>query len=384
MAREETGREECLRACLKKLAQRRDLTAQEAEAAVEEIMSGRATSAQVAAFMTALCVKGETVEEIVGAARAMRARAARFNLPGIRPVDTCGTGGDGKETFNISTAAALVVAAAGVPVAKHGNRAMSSRCGSADVLEALGVCIDLGPDEAAECLKKTGIGFLYAPAFHRAMAHAAAPRREIGIRTIFNILGPLANPAGAEVQLTGVYDEELAQKMARALLVLGVKAAAVVYGAGGADELTLAGPNTLYCVENGEVFRLVVEPEEVGLPRAEVSELAGGDPAENAGIIHRLLEGERGPRRDSVLFNAGVTLALAFGAGCFSHEIQNPSSADGGSMDFKTAFLERVRLGIETAARAIDNGKALEKLLQLVRFTQELSRRSKTKDNLAG
>ncbi len=370
MAREETGREECLKACLKKLVQRQDLTAQETEAAVEEIMSGRATPAQVAAFMTALCIKGETVEEIVGAARVLRARAVRLELPGIKPVDTCGTGGDGKETFNISTAAALVVAAAGVPVAKHGNRAVSSRCGSADVLEALGVCIDLEPGEVAECLKETGICFLFAPNFHRAMKHAAAPRREIGIRTIFNILGPLANPAGAEVQLLGVYDATMAGKLARALLLLGVKAAAVVHGAGGVDELTLAGPNTLYCVEGGEVLELVVEPEEVGLPRADLSELAGGGPAENAAIIRRLLEGEEGPRRNSVIFNAGVALALAAGSG--------------GSADFRAGFLERVRLGIEMAARAIDTGCAREKLQQLAGFTQELSRRPKAKENLAG
>lgn len=380
MNREEKGREEVIKKCLDKLVRMENLSAEETAGAMEEIMTGQATPAQVAAFITALRMKGETVEEIVGAARVMRSKSVRIELPGMKLVDTCGTGGDGARTFNISTAAALVVAAAGFPVAKHGNRAMSSQCGSADVLEALGVKIDLSPEEVGECIKEVGIGFLFAPLFHLAMKYAAGPRREIGIRTIFNMLGPLTNPAGAEVQLLGVYEAGLAEKLARALYSLGGRAACVVHGAGGMDELTLAGPNLLFHVHEAGVNKMTLTAEEVGLREAPPESLRGGTPQENAEIIRYVLEGKKGPYRDAVLFNAGAALAVAESTRRrlpLHGETQVPADAA------EAFFRQLISEGVETAARVIDQGLALKKLEELVAFTAQLSQQ-REKRSLAG
>ncbi len=331
-----------------KLVEGRHLTAQEAERAMEIIMSGGATDAQIACFLTALRMKGETVEEIVGCARAMRARATR--VPHSQPlvVDTCGTGGDGSGTFNISTAAAFVVAGAGVPVAKHGNRSVSSRSGSADVLEALGVNLELSPEQVGKCLDEVGIGFLFAPKLHLSMKFAAGPRREMGIRTIFNLLGPLTNPAGAQAQVMGVYDGRLTEPVARALASLGTARSLVVHGAGGLDEISLAGPTVVSEAGPAGVHTYTIYPEDLGLDRAGLEAVAGGDPGQNAGIIRAVLGGERGPRRDVVLANAAAALVAA-----------------GTARDLRT--------GVRMAAESIDSGRALAKLEALRRVSQELA-----------
>ncbi len=291
-----------------------DLAEEEMVSVMDEIMSGAATPAQIGAFVTALRIKGETVAEITGAARVMRAKATpvEVKVSGGVLVDTCGTGGDGSGTFNVSTTTAFVVAAAGVPVAKHGNRSASSKCGSADVLEALGVDLGLAPERIGRAVEEIGIGFMFAPALHGAMKHAIGPRREIGIRTVFNILGPLTNPAGANVQVMGVFAPGLTVTLAEVLGRLGAKRALVVCGAGGMDEITVTGETTVADWRDGRVTTYTIRPEEVGLGRATLAELAGGaTPAEAAAQVRAILGGESGPKLDMVLLNAGAALMAA-------------------------------------------------------------------------
>ncbi len=300
-----------MREVTEKLLRRENLTEEEAARVMEGIMAGERTPVQVAGFLVALRAKVETAAEISGFARTMRRHAAKVTARRDPLVDTCGTGGDGSGTFNISTAAAFVVAGAGVAVAKHGNRAASSRSGSADVLEALGVRIDLGPDEAGESIEQVGLGFLFAPGYHPSMRHAAVPRRELGLRTVFNVLGPLTNPAGAQVQLVGVYAPELTEVLAEALLRLGSRSVLVVHGAGRLDEISTLGPTQVSQGDEKGVRTFEVTPEEVGLRRAQAADLAGGTPADNAAIIEGILAGEKGPRRDVVALNAGAALWAA-------------------------------------------------------------------------
>jgi anthranilate phosphoribosyltransferase len=336
-----------IRESIARLVERADLEQSEAEAVMYEIMSGEATPVQIGAFATALRMKGETAGEIAGCARAMRAKCVRVVTATKPLMDTCGTGGDGAGTFNVSTAVALVIAGAGVPVAKHGNRSVSSRCGSADVLEALGVRIDLKPQQMARCIDEAGIGFLFAPLLHPAMKHAALPRREIGIRTIFNILGPLTNPASASSQLLGVYDPSLVETMAEVLDILGVHSALVVHGAGGLDELSLSGTNRVTRLRGGKLDSFCVDPRDLGLPLAESTEIRGGSPEENAAMMKAVLGGVRGAVRDTVLLNAAAGLVAA-------------ERADG---------FEEAR-GL--ALRSIDSGAALGKLDSLVNLTQSM------------
>ncbi len=305
-----------LKPLIAKVVSFQDLKAEEAEAAMEIIMTGQATPAQIGGYLIALHMKGETVDEILGSARAMRAHASRvrLDLKGSSLLDTAGTGGDGSHSFNISTAAALVVAGAGRKVAKHGNGAATSSCGSADVLSALGVNIKLTPEQVAACIEQVGIGFIFAPAFHPAMKFAVGPRRELGQRTIFNLLGPLTNPAGATHQLMGVYDPALTETLARVLGSLGVRAAFVVHGHGGLDELTTAGQNVISHLKDGQVRTFELDPQSLGLRRAQPEHLQGGSPAENAAILREILSGkDTSPRRDVVLLNAAAALAAETG-----------------------------------------------------------------------
>lgn len=334
-----------LKEYIHKVVSGNSLTEAEAEAAMEIIMSGEATPAQIAAFLTALRLKGETVEEITGFARTMRRLAEPLKTRHQVMVDTCGTGGDGRHTFNISTAAAFVVAGAGVPVAKHGNRSVSSRAGSADVLEALGVRVDLPPAAVAACLEQVGIGFLFAPAFHKAMKHAAGPRREIGIRTVFNLLGPLTNPAGAPYQLVGVYAPELTETVASVLGRLGCRRAFVVHGSDGLDEITITGPTKITRLEDGSIETFVFYPEEVGIKPVQLQYLSGGTAADNASIIKGVLEGRPGPARDVVLINAAFALVAAGAAASVSE-------------------------GLKMAAESIDSGAAALKLAAMATFSE--------------
>jgi len=333
-----------IREAIEKAVRRIDLAEAEMRDVFEEIMTDKATQAQIGAFITALRMKGETVDEITGAAKVMREKSLKILVGKGALVDTCGTGGSGANTFNISTAAAFVVAGTGLKVAKHGNRSASSRCGSADVLEALGVKLDVGPDFVQRCLLEIGIGFMFAPFFHEAMKYAVHPRREIGIRTIFNLLGPLSNPAGAASQVLGVYDAKLTEPMARVLKNLGSKRVFVVHGMDALDELTITGKTKVSELNVGRIRNYFVTPEKFGLPRARLDDIAGGDARENAGIVESVLKGERGPRRDIVLLNAAFALVC------------------GG----KT---KTVREGIKLAAGSIDSGCATDKLLKLIELT---------------
>lgn len=331
---------------LQKVMNRQNLSADEAQAAMTLIMTGEATPAQIGAYLVALRMKGETVEEITGSARAMRAQSSPvpYAVNGGDLLDTAGTGGDGAHTFNISTAAAFVIAGAGRKVAKHGNRAASSRCGSADVLGALGLNLDLTPAQVAACIDNIGIGFLFAPHFHPAMKHAAGPRRELGQRTIFNLLGPLTNPAGATHQLIGVYDPALTQPLAEVLGELGGQAAFVVHGYGGLDELTTGGPNRVSHLSGGKVDSFELDASDFGLRRVKAGDLNGGEPAENAAILRALLANrDDSPRRDVVLLNAAAALAA-------------------GSGDFRTALVE--------AETSLSSGAALAKLDALTAYSQ--------------
>lgn len=293
----------------------RDLNQEQAQAAMDIIMDGEATPAQIGSYLTALRMKGETVDEIAGSAQSMRrhviAVPVSAGMSGEMLVDTCGTGGDGKHTFNISTTAAFVVAGSGARVAKHGNRAASSKSGSADVLMALGGNLDLNPQQVAECVQDVGIGFLYAIKHHPAMRYAIGPRREIGQRTIFNVLGPLTNPAGATHQLIGVYDAALTEPIANTLGALGSKAAFVVHGADGLDELSTTGSNRVSHLNNGEVKTYSLDPADLGLAPASLADMAGGEPQENARIMRDIISGaDQGPRRDIVLLNAAAVLSV--------------------------------------------------------------------------
>jgi anthranilate phosphoribosyltransferase len=312
----------------------RSLTFERAEAAMRVIMAGEATPAQIGSYLTALRMKGETVEEIAGSAQAMRAHSVPVEVElaeGEMLLDTCGTGGDGRHTFNISTTAAFVVAGAGVKVAKHGNRAASSRSGSADLLMALGGNLDLTPAQVAQCVEEVGIGFLYAIHHHPAMRYAIGPRREIGQRTIFNALGPLTNPARATHQLLGVYDPALTEPMAQVLGKLGSQAAYVVYGADGLDELSTTGVNRVSWLVDGRVTSFDLDPAELGFARADLADYAGGLPEENAAITAAILQGQdNGPRRDVVLLNAAA--ALSASSGDWSAGLaQAKESLDGGA-----------------------------------------------------
>lgn len=369
---------------------RESLTRDEARAVMAEVLAGSASEVQIAALLVALSMKGETVEEIAGFAEAIRAAAAPFATPlaaqiastisepsvdaladisgtgrdaledsageaeggiyaaaqGDALVDTCGTGGDASGTFNISTATALVAAGAGVRIAKHGNRSVTSKCGSADVMEALGVNLTLPPIQMAACLREVGIAFLYAPVLHSAMRHVQPVRRALRLRTVFNLLGPLTNPAGASAQVVGVYSDALVEKLAAVLCLLGVRRALVVHGSDGLDEITLSGPTRIGEVRDGSIRTYEVTPEEFGITRAPLSDLAGGDAEENAAIIRKVLAGESGARRDVVVLNAAAALLAA---GRVNH----------------------LKDGIALAARAIDSGAASARLDRLVHFTNQ-------------
>lgn len=327
----------------------RSLTRAEAAAAMDEMMSGDATGAQFGAFLTALRMKGESVEELTGFAQVMRDKVTRVVVD--RPVvDTCGTGGDNAGTFNVSTAAAFVVAAAGVSVAKHGNRAMSSQCGSADVLEALGVKIDLPAEGVAACIREVGLGFMFAPLYHPAMRHAVAPRREIGIRTVFNILGPLTNPAGAQTQVLGVPDPALPEKMARVLQALGCRHALVVHGRDGVDEISLAGPTLVAEVKGDSLKTYEVRPADFGLTESPLDAIRGGDAATNAAMIRAIFDGQTGPSRDIVVLNAAAALVAGEAVGSIGE-------------------------GVKLAGDVIDRGAAREKVEALSAVSQRLAKR---------
>ena len=326
---------------LAKLVWGEHLTESEMIATTNAIMEGRTSAAQIGSFLTALRLKGETVAEITGAARVMREKAVRINFKAPTVIDTCGTGGDGAQTFNISTTVAFIIAAADIPVAKHGNRAISSRCGSADVLEALGVKVDLPPEQVEVCLQETGIGFLFAPVFHQAMKHAAGPRKELGFRTVFNLLGPLTNPAAANCQLVGVFDPALTEVVAQVLQRLGVERAVVVHGGGGLDELSLDGVNKASILRNGQVETIRFQATDLGLSAAPKTALAGGGPQENARITQAILQGtEKGPRLDVVLLNAAAALLAA-------------------------DVVSDLKAGIAFARELVQRGKAYAKLEQL-------------------
>jgi anthranilate phosphoribosyltransferase len=334
---------------------RESLSRERARAVMAEILAGKATDAQIAALLVALHMKGETVDEIVGFAEAIRAAATPLPLIEDRAldvsgterdalVDTCGTGGDASGTFNISTATALIVAGAGVRVAKHGNRGVTSQCGSADVVEALGVRLSLPPERVALCLEQVGIAFLFAPAMHSAMKYAQPARRELRLRTVFNLLGPLTNPARASAQVVGVYSAALVDKLAHALLELGLKRALVVHGSDGLDEITITGPTKVAEVRDGAVCAYEVTPEEFGFERAPMDTILGGDVQANAAIIRALLAGDRSPRRDVVILNAAAALVAAGQA-------------------------DSIRDAIPLAAYSLDSGAAQGKLELLVKFT---------------
>jgi len=336
-----------LSAHLQRVVERQDLSSAEAEAAMHTILGGRASQAQIAAFLVALRMKGETVDELVGFARAMRQMAVPVNveLPDELLLDTCGTGGDGAGTFNISTLAAFVAAGAGVRVAKHGNRSISSHCGSADLLESMGIEITLSAADSARAIREVGIGFLFAPAVHTAMQHAQPVRVDLKIRTVFNLLGPLTNPAGAHAQLVGAPSPKAAELMAGALAALGLPHGFVVHGSDGLDEITTTGPTLVFEIHQGKVERRTLEPADFALPTAAPEDLRGGDQRRNAAIASSVLSGQRGPQRDIVLANAAAALVAA------------------GRVE---TFLE----GAAIAALSLDTGAARGKAEALARFTQ--------------
>jgi len=333
-----------IRQAIDKLVNRIDLSEAEMIDVMNQIMTGEATPLQVAAILTALRMKGETVDEITGAARVMREKAHRVNVGTKTVLDTCGTGGDQRGTFNISTTSAFVLAGAGVNVAKHGNRSVSSLSGSADVLGALGVKVDAPKERVEQCIAKIGIGFLFAPLLHEAMKYAVQPRRDIGIRTIFNILGPLTNPAMATHQLIGIYSGALVGLVAHVLNNLGSARAMVVHGLEGLDEISLCGPTKVAELRGGEVKEYMVEPEQFGFKSCHLEELHGGNPDESAAIVRGVLESKKGPARDVVLLNSGAALYISGTAGT-------------------------IQDGIRLAAESIDSGKARRKLTELVEMT---------------
>lgn len=343
-----------IREAIGKVVAREDLTQPEMVQVMREIMGGEATPAQIGAFITALRLKGETIDEIAGAATVMREKATRIDVlkPGEVLVDTCGTGGDGCGTFNVSTTAAFVVAGAGLRVAKHGNRSVSSSCGSADVLEALGVDLAMTPEQIGQSIREVGIGFMFAPALHGAMKFAIGPRREIGIRTIFNMLGPLTNPAGANVQVMGVYDQALTESIAHVLGRLGARRALVVCGQGNMDEITITGETKVADWSDGRVTTYVVRPEDVGLRRAALTDISGGENAvAAASLLRDVLSGTPGPRRDMVLLNAGAAIMAA-------------------------GLVQTLSEGVVAAGQSIDSGKAISKLEALVNFSSKTVQRA--------
>ena len=331
-----------------KLAKKENISYEMAEGVMNEIMSGQASEIQMSAYLTAMSLKGETIEEITASAVGMRNHCIKL-LHEVEALEIVGTGGDGSNSFNISTTSALVAAAGGVPVAKHGNRAASSKCGAADVLEALGVNIQVSPQKSAQLLKDIGICFLFAQNYHIAMKYVAPVRRELGIRTIFNVLGPLANPAGAKMEVMGVYDEALVEPLAKVLCNLGVKNAMVVYGQDGLDEISMSAPTTICEVKNGTFSHYEIAPETFGFTRCQKADLVGGTPKENAAITREILSGAPGPKRNAVLLNAGAAL----------------------SVGQKAANLEE---GVRLAAQLIDSGKAMEKLEAFIRCSNEEER----------
>lgn len=328
-----------------KVYRNENLTYEEAEQVMNEIMEGEASPVQMSAYLTALGMKGETVEEITASASGMRAHCVRL-LHNMDVLEIVGTGGDGANSFNISTTSALVISAAGIPVAKHGNRAASSKCGAADVLEALGVDITISPEKSRELLEKIGICFLFAQKYHGAMKYVAPVRKELGIRTIFNILGPLANPAGANMELMGVYDETLVEPLAQVLANLGVKRALVVYGTDHLDEISMSAPTKVCEVRDGAFTSYEITPEQFGFSRCQKEDLAGGTPEENGKITMAILNGERGPKRDAVLMNAGSAIYLAGKA-------------------------ESIAEGIKIAGEIIDSGKAKKQLEAFVNGSRD-------------
>jgi len=346
---------------IQEVVQGKDLSEEEMISVMEEIMEGKATDAQIGAFITGLRMKGETIAEITGAARVMRAKATPIRIQNSAVsidrdeigvdretiVDTCGTGGDGTNTFNVSTTTALVAAGGGLKVAKHGNRSVSSQCGSADVLEALGVNLDVTPEVVEECIRSIGIGFLFAPKLHGAMKYAIGPRREVGIRSIFNVLGPLTNPAKANVQVLGVYESGLTSVMAEVLQRLGSTSALVVFGEGSYDEISIAGPTQVSELRDGAISNYSIEPEDFGMTRADISDIRGGDAEQNAAIVREILAGQPGPKRDMVLLNAGATFYAARKA-------------------------QDIHEGINMAAESIDSGMAAQKLEQLIEKTNQV------------
>ncbi len=335
-----------IKGAIKKVVGRGDLSIEEAEQVMGQIMSGNTTPAQIAAYLIALRMKGETVKEITGGALAMR-KAATVVKAGDNVVDTCGTGGDGAHTFNISTVSAFVTAGAGVPVAKHGNRAVSSNCGSADVLAGLGVNINIDEVQMSNCIKDIGIGFLFAPALHPAMKHAIGPRKEMGIRTIFNVLGPLTNPAGARKQVIGVFDKTLTVKIAGVLKNLGSERAFVVHGLDGIDEITITGNTYISELKDGNVNNYELNPEDFGIERGSIDDIKGGYVAENVKTVFLILKGEKSARRDIAILNAAAAIICG-----------------GAANDFKD--------GIKKAANSIDSGAALEKLNRLIEYTTRM------------
>lgn len=342
-----------IKEAIQKVIQGIDLTEDEMTSVFDQIMSGETSDAQIGSFLTALRLKGETVQEITAAAKIMRKKAIKLDVRTSVDVDeeaivdTCGTGGSGTNTFNVSTTSAFVVAGCGVKVAKHGNKSVSSQCGSADVLGELGINLDLAPEKVTECIKKVGIGFLYAPLFHGAMKYAIGPRREIGIRTIFNILGPLTNPAGADAQVLGVYAEHLTETLAHVLKNLGTRHAFIVHGMDNLDEITITNQTKVSELKNKQVKTYYIKPEDFNIPPAKLKDIQGGDVKENAKIVMDVLGAKKGPRQDIVLLNSAAALVAA-----------NKAS------DFKEA--------IALARKSIDSKSALEKLMQLKKISHEL------------
>lgn len=336
-----------IKEAISNLIEKIDLSEKEISDTIREIMEGKATDAQIGAFLTALRLKGETIAEITGAAKVMREKATSIKAP-RGTVDTCGTGGDMANTFNISTTAAFVVAGADIPVAKHGNRSVSSKSGSADVLKALGVNIEIPPESVEKCLSKVGFGFLFAPLFHGAMKYALGPRKEIGIRTIFNILGPLTNPAGTKYQVLGVFSSKLTDTMAKVLSNLGCLHAFVVHGEDGLDEITITGKTKVSELKDGKVESYFIDPTDFGMKLGSIEDLLGGEAEENAEITRNILKGESGPRRDIILLNAAAAIVT-------------------------TGRVKDLKEGIEIARKSIDSGAAMRKLEELIKVTSSVS-----------
>ena len=336
-----------MQSAIDKVINYKDLREDEMSDVMNIIMEGKATASQIGGFLTALRMKGETLEEITGAAKVMREKAIKIETNSNYTVDTCGTGGDKSNTFNISTAAAFVAAAASVTIVKHGNRSMSSKCGSADVLESLGININLSPIDIKRSIDELHIGFIFAPNFHQSMKYAIHPRKELGIRTIFNILGPLTNPANPKGQVLGVFDEDLTTIMAQSLKNLGLERCMVVHGLDGLDEITITTKTKVSELKNGEIYEYYLDPKDYGIPFNQIEKIQGGNPEENAEILLDILKGEKGPKRDMVLLNAGAAMYVG-------------------------KAVDSLEDGIEKSKEIIDKGLALDKLNQLIKFSQEM------------